>query len=75
LLVDKLLYMMSYDQERLRDVMRRTSLLDHFLAASGPPLPVLLTALEKLRDLRTAAWRDDIPSRYADFDRLRDSLK
>jgi len=31
--------------------------------------------LEKLRDLRTAARRDDIPSRYADFDRLRDSLK
>jgi len=132
LLVDKMLYMMPYDQERLRDVMRRTSLLDHFLAASdqqkqqewyqrnaslfldvceahgetatqhhdqlvnkfieqpsttipeqrlknitasGPPLPVLLRALEKLRDLRTAAKRDDIPSRYADFDRLRESLK
>jgi len=132
LLVDKLLYMMPYDQERLRDVMRRTSLLDQFLeasesqsredwyqrnaglflevcethgqtasqhhdqlvskfiqqpseelseqhlkniTASGPPLPVLLKALEKLRDLRTAARRDDIPSRYADFDRLRASLK
>ena len=132
LLVDKLLYMMPYDQQRLRDVMRRTSLLDHFLVASesqrqedwyqrnaslflevcaahgetatqhhdqlvskfiqqpsddlpekrlknitasGPPLPVLIRALEKLRDLRTAARRDDIPSRYADFDRLRDSLK
>ena len=132
LLVDKMLYMMPYDQERLRDVIRRTSLLDHFLAASdqqkqqewyqrnaslflevceahgetatqhhdqlvskfieqpstripeqrlknitasGPPLPVLLRALEKLRDLRTAARRDDIPSRYADFERLRESLK
>ena len=132
LLVDKLLYMMPYDQARLRDVMRRTSLLDDFLAASenqsgeawyqrnvtlflevceahgetatqhhnqlvskfieqpsqelpeqrlenitasGPPLPVLLKALEKLRDLRTAARRDDIPSRYADFDRLRASVQ
>ena len=48
--------------------------------ASGPPLPVLMSALEKLRDLRTAAGphavrRDDIPSRYADYDRLRASLR
>ncbi|MEE8057024.1 MAG: monodechloroaminopyrrolnitrin synthase PrnB family protein [Pseudomonadales bacterium] len=132
LLVDKLLYMMPADQARLRDVMRRESLLDNFLAtdkkhlneewyqrnlsvflkvctthgqtaaqhhdqlvakfieqpssslsehrkkhitASGPPLPVLLSSLEKLRDLRLAANRDDIPSRYADFQHLRDSLK
>jgi hypothetical protein len=132
LLVDKLLYMMPHDQERLRDVMRRQSLLNNFLAASeshaqeswyqrnvrlflevcethgataaqhhdqlvskfiqqpsaqlsedhmkhitasGPPLPVLLNALEKLRDLRMAANRDDIPSRHADFQRLRDSLQ
>jgi hypothetical protein len=132
LLVDKLLYMMPHDQERLRDVMRRDSLLNSFLeasenhageewyqrnaalflevceahgetaaqhhdqlvskyirdpsasleenrlehiTASGPPLPVLLNALEKLRDLRMAADRDDIPSRYADFQKLRDSLK
>ena len=34
LLVDKLLYMMPHDQERLRDVMRRQSLLDSFLEAS-----------------------------------------
>jgi hypothetical protein len=131
LLVDKLLYMMPYDQERLRDVMRRQSLLDSFLVASktaaaenwyrsnlplflevcqahgetarqhhdqlvgkfiqqpsaalpeqrlksitasGPPLPVLINSLEKLRDLRVAARRDDIPSRYADFDHLRNSL-
>ena len=131
LLVDKLLYMMPHDQERLRDVMRRESLLDNFLeasknhsrenwyqrnarlflevceahgetaaqhhdqlvskfiqqpsaelsdshlehiTASGPPLPVLINSLEKLRDLRMAAKRDDIPSRYADFQRLRDSL-
>ncbi len=132
LLVDKLLYMMPYDQARLRDVMRRESLLNSFLGAgesqsgepwyqqngalflevceahgqtaaqhhdqlvakfiqqpsealpqqrlenitaSGPPLPVLLNSLEKLRDLRMAAERDDIPSRYRDFQRLRDSLK
>ena len=132
LLVDKLLYMMPHDQERLRDVMRRQSLLNDFLAAieshsqepwyqrnarlflevcelhgqtaeqhhdqlvskfiqqpsaelseshmknitaSGPPLPVLINALEKLRDLRMAANRDDIPSRHADFQRLRDSLQ
>jgi hypothetical protein len=124
--------MMPRDQERLRDVMRRQSLLNNFLAASeshaqepwyrrnaklflevceahgetaaqhhdqlvskfiqrpsaqlsedhmkhitasGPPLPVLLNALEKLRDLRMAADRDDIPSRHADFQRLRDSLQ
>ena len=132
LLVDKLLYMMPHDQERLRDVMRRQSLLSCFLeaserhagepwyqrntslflevcrahgetalqhhdqlvakfiqqpsaglsqshlqhiTASGPPLPVLLNSLEKLRDLRIAADRDDIPSRHADYQRLRDSLR
>jgi len=131
LLIDKLLYMMPYDQARLRDVMRQQSLLNSFLeasqeqadqewyqrnarlflevcqahgetaaqhhdqlvnkfiqqpskalpeqrlqniTASGPPLPVLIDSLEKLRDLRIAARRDDIPSRYADFDRLRATL-
>ncbi len=124
--------MMPHDQARLRDVMRRQSLLNSFLesserhahepwyqrntslflevcqthgetatqhhdqlvakfiqqpsaglsqrhlqhiTASGPPLPVLLNSLEKLRDLRMAADRDDIPSRHADFQRLRDSLR
>ena len=128
LLVDKMLFMMPEDQARLRDCMRRTSLLDQFLAAadtsahadwfqtnakafltacdaygaiarqhhdllvkrfieaparklpeerqtqltaSGPPLPVLLQSLEVLRDLRLAENRTDIPSRYADFARLR----
>jgi len=131
LLVDKLLYMMPEDQARLRDVMRRRSLLDGFLdsldsdgserwfrqnarmfldvvemhgrtaaqhhdqlvskyivtpaeelpehflknlTASGPPLDVLLRSLEKLRDLRLAADRDDIPSRHADILRLRAHL-
>lgn len=41
------------------------------LTASGPPLPVLLRSLEKLRDLRLAADREDIPSRYADLQNLR----
>ena len=131
LLVDKFLYMMPDDQSRLRDVMRRQSLLDSFLehvesygdkkwfqknariflevceahgntaaqhhdqlvskfiekpakelpeeslsniTASGPPLDVVLGALEKLRDLRMAADRDDIPSRYTDIQRLKARL-
>lgn len=41
------------------------------ITASGPPLPALLRGLEKLRDLRRAAPRDDIPSRHKDLQRLR----
>lgn len=41
------------------------------LTASGPPLPVLLKGLRKLCDMRAAADRDDIPSRFADIQRLR----
>jgi hypothetical protein len=131
LLVDKFLFMMPEDQNMLRDVMRRQSLLDDLLAqmdassdkawfkenarlflevceahgrtavshhnalvgkfiekpadalpperlqnltASGPPLQVLMDALEKLRDLRLAADRDDIPSRFTDLQRLRAAL-
>ena len=44
------------------------------LTASGPPLPVLLKSLRKLADLRSAAERDDIPSRYRDIQLLRESL-
>jgi len=44
------------------------------LTASGPPLDVMLDSLQKLKDLRVAAPRDDIPSRYRDFQRLRDTL-
>lgn len=44
------------------------------LTASGPPLPVLLKSLRKLADLRAAIDRDDIPSRYADIQRLRAAL-
>ena len=132
LLVDKFLYMMPEDQSRLRDVMRRESLLNNFLkllepcgsekwfqrnarmfldvcdlhgrtaaqhhdqlvskfieaparalpeeflkdiTASGPPLEVLLPGLEQLRDLRMAADRKDIPSRYADIQRLKARLR
>lgn len=131
LLVDKFLFMMPEDQDRLRDVMRRPSLLDQLLdsidssaskpwfqanarrfletvaahgrtatshhdalvgrfiekpadalppqrleniTASGPPLDVLLDALQRLRDLRLAADRADIPSRHADLQRLRAAL-
>ncbi len=34
------------------------------LTASGPPLPVLAKALERLRDLRTAARRDDMETAH-----------
>ena len=131
LLVDKILYMMPEDQARLRDCMRRQSLLSEFLqlldehsgddwfrsnasifldvcdmhgktaeqhhnqlvsrfietpstdlnemhmkgiTASGPPLDVLLRSLVKLRDLRMAAERDDIPSSYAEISRLRNAI-
>jgi len=41
------------------------------LTASGPPLPVLLRSLGKLRDLRMAEDRSDILSRYADLQKLK----
>jgi len=44
------------------------------LTASGPPLPVLLKSLRKLADLRSAAPRDDIPSRYRDMQTIRAAL-
>lgn len=132
LLVDKFLYMMPEDQARLRDCMRRQSLLSSFveqidksassdwfqknaaiflevcaahgatakqhhdqlvsrfiekpsgdldaahmknITASGPPLPILLRSLEKLRDLRMAAERDDIPSSYKAIQKLKASIR
>lgn len=45
------------------------------LTASGPPLPVLLKALKKLSDLRAAVQSNEIPTRYDDLNRLRDTLK
>jgi hypothetical protein len=44
------------------------------VTASGPPLPVLIAALETLRDLRRAAPRIDIASRHDDLARLRDAV-
>jgi hypothetical protein len=44
------------------------------ITASGPPLDVLLRALEALRDRRLAADRDDIPTRHADLAALRDLI-
>jgi hypothetical protein len=44
------------------------------ITASGPPLPVLMRALEVLRDSRTAAQRTDIPTRYEDMALLRSKL-
>jgi len=41
------------------------------LTASGPPLNVMVQALEALRDKRLAADRNDIDTRYADLERLR----
>ena len=45
------------------------------VTASGPPLPVLLNALEKLRDRRAAAKRDDIRTRFDDLIKLKASLQ
>lgn len=45
------------------------------LTASGPPLHVLLRSLAKLRDLRLAADRSDIPSRYADIQTIKSRVK
>ena len=44
------------------------------VTASGPPLKAVLASLEKLRDLRNAAERDDIPSSYRELKKLRDYL-
>ena len=44
------------------------------LTASGPPLPVLLNALEILRDLRIAADRSDIATARPHIDALRAAI-
>jgi hypothetical protein len=67
-----------HDQLVARFVEQPANALDESklsqVTASGPPLPVLLQALEVLRDLRLAAPRDDIASRHADVARLRAAL-
>ena len=131
-LVDKMLFMMPDCQNRLRECMKKRSILGEFLicaetssdqpwfqknvtaflevcklhgygaaqhhnmlvkrfiekpstalppeelgqvTASGPPLPVLLHSLEKLRDLRLAAKRDDMYTRYDDIGRLKELVE
>ena len=44
------------------------------ITASGPPLPVLLRALERLRDMRMAADVYGVTTRFADLARLRQSI-
>ena len=44
------------------------------ITASGPPLKVLLDSLEKLRDRRAAANRDDIRTRFDDIQILKKRL-
>ena len=48
----------------------KNSQLDN-ITASGPPLEVLLASLEKLRDRRAAANREDIPTRFKDIQILK----
>ncbi|GIU19156.1 monodechloroaminopyrrolnitrin synthase PrnB family protein [Shewanella sp. MBTL60-007] len=45
------------------------------VTASGPPLPVLLNSLEKLRDRRAAVYRSDIKTRFDDVQALTASLE
>jgi hypothetical protein len=127
-LVEKQLYMMPEDQARLRDCLRRRSLLAEFMdakeasaqkdwfrsnaaaflqvceahgrtaaqrhnmlfrsfiekpsekmearhlkqvTASGPPLADLARSLQRLRDLRMAAPRDDLETAYAQLEALK----
>lgn len=44
------------------------------VTASGPPLDVLIASLERLRDQRLAALRDDVPTRHADVQALRSAV-
>ena len=54
--------------------VKLTELQQDNLTASGPPLPVLIRSLGKLRDLRMAEDRADISSRYADLQKLKGVL-
>jgi hypothetical protein len=44
------------------------------LTASGPPLPVLAKSLERLRDLRAAAKRDDFETAYDKLETLKKAV-
>ncbi|MEQ1930449.1 MAG: monodechloroaminopyrrolnitrin synthase PrnB family protein [Parvularculaceae bacterium] len=45
------------------------------LTASGPPLPVLIASLERLRDLRLAADRPEIGTAHAEIEVLRRAIR
>jgi hypothetical protein len=45
------------------------------ITASGPPLHVLLDSLEKLRDRRAGAQRNDIKTRFDDLNTLKKWVK
>ena len=45
------------------------------ITASGPPLEILINSLEKLRDRRAAADRNDIPTRYKDIKILKNLVQ
>jgi hypothetical protein len=45
------------------------------LTASGPPLPVLAKALERLRDLRAAAKRDDFETAHDKLESLKKAVR
>ena len=45
------------------------------LTASGPPLPVLIKSLERLRDLRIAAKRDDMQTAHDGLETLRRAVR
>lgn len=45
------------------------------ITASGPPLDVLIRSLERLRDQRLAAPRQDIPTRHDDIAALRAAIE
>ena len=67
-----------HDQLVSRFIERPSSRLapEHLthVTASGPPLEILMQALQKLRDQRCAAPRDDIRSRYRELERIRTAL-
>ena len=44
------------------------------ITASGPPLPVLANSLERLRDLRLAAPRDDMETAYEKMTALKEAV-
>lgn len=63
----------SLDDERIFLDYNTRAVFAHIHAVEAL-LPVLLKSLRKLADLRAAAERDDIPSRYRDVQTIRAAL-